>query len=100
MPSLGCGCFWPRFKGLLIWCVRASSLWVRFEIPDPPLRAGGMFEDPVGRGGAEGTTSSPVSISARTGVCVQSLWHLSRGGLEEPELGGGTQGGGRADRDL
>lgn len=41
-----------------------------------PLRAGGMFEDPVGRGGAEGTTSSPVSISARTGVCVQSLWHL------------------------
>lgn len=41
-----------------------------------PLSMGDRFEDPVGMGGAEGTTSSPISISARTCVCVQSLWLL------------------------
>lgn len=85
-----------------------------------------MFEGPAGKGGAEGTTSSPVSISARTRVWVQSLWlldgcggemsrlapglplplhtpglaHLSRGGLAEPGFGGGAQGGGRTDEDM
>lgn len=36
-----------------------------------------MFEGPADRGGAEGTTSSPISISARTRVWVQSLWLLA-----------------------
>lgn len=77
--------------------MRVSSLGVRFGIPDPPLSPYGMFEGPADRGGAEGTTSSPISISARTRVWVQSLWLLSRGGLAEPGLGGGAQGGGHTD---
>lgn len=67
--SLGGGWLRPRRRELPIWSLRASSLRARFGTVAPPcLSAGDVFGGPTGRGGAEGTTSSSVRVSASTRV--------------------------------